>query len=524
MMDRAFANPLDNEGQTVPEPSHTKEDGQPINKKTLSSHEEEAASHQRQEKDTISNPSLEEATNEQQNQPGQVKLNADVSHKADTQKNSYPKVNQNSKDSKKTTEQKSLIKKDDTLYAFTASLSSHTDVSQGSVIIFDDVTINEGEMYFGTNGLFVCPDDGIYMFVWSVMMHYQSSSRCLTSLTMAGEEIKYGPKTSYLSGFHGGVSQMTAIVQCSSAPLAAVAVLSGINPGPTYFGSGYSTFSGYRLAPIESAVGFTAELSFDQLLVPGNKIVFNIVISNFGDNYNAQHGYFRCHDSSIYGFTISAHFPEYDNQWSVSKLVFDGETVLHGPITYWATEAVDSGSSSVTAILQCEQGKDVYVEAKEAYTFPHNVYGAGLTSFTGARLCSTDCDDYVAFSAVLAQNVTSSGTVVYDHVLINQGGAYNPSNGIFTCPDDKLYFFTWSGTMILGDSNVNLYYNSTFVKYNSMQYTDSAADSRGTSGTSSQSTIIRCSAGITLYLLKTDSSRLLLADYSVFSGYRIPGQ
>ena len=381
-------------------------------------------------------------------------------------------------------------------------------------------------MYFGTNGLFVCPDNGIYIFIWSVLMAPGSSSRCLTSLTIGGNEIKYGPKTSYpYYGQGSGLNQMTAVVQCRSAPLAAVAVVSGINPAPTYIGFGYSTFSGYRLAPVALAVGFTAELSSGQPLFPGNKIVFDRVISNFGDNYNAQHGYFRCPDSSIYSFTISAHFPEHDNQWSVSKLVFDGETVLHGPITVRVTQADDSGSSSVTAIAQCEQGKDVYVEAKEAYTFPYNVYGARLTSFSGARLCSTDCDDYVAFSAVLSNNVTSTNSIlIYDHILINQGGAYNQSDGIFTCPDDKLYLFTWSATMISGGSWVDLHYNSIRTKLNFITHTP-YEDSLGTSGTCSQSTIIRCSADDTLYLhLASSVSPVLLADYSVFSGYQIPGQ
>ena len=236
-----------------------------------------------------------------------------------------------------------------------------------------------------------------------------------------------GQKATYNSaiGQYSGVSQMTAVVQCSSSP---VIVVSGSNPAPTYHS--YSFFSGYHLAPVESAVGFTVELSTDTYIFPGGRIFFDKVISNFGGQYNIQHGYFKCPDSGIYAFTISASFPEFENQWSVSKLVFDGETVLQGPITHWATEADDSGSSSVTAVLQCQQGKDVYVEPKEAYTFPYNVYGARLTSFSGARLCSTDCDDYVSFSAILSHNVTSpTGTVIFDHIIINQGTAYNPADG-----------------------------------------------------------------------------------------------
>nr|AOF79098.1 complement C1Q-like protein [Sinohyriopsis cumingii] len=54
----------------------------------------------------------------------------------------------------------------------------------------------------------------------------------------------------------------------------------------------------------------------------------------------------------------------------------------------------------------------------------------------------------VAFSAYLSHYETHLGInqiIVYDGVLTNEGNAYNPSNGIFVCPQDGLYllaFFT----------------------------------------------------------------------------------
>ena len=145
--------------------------------------------------DHISLPSKQEDTIEQQNKLEQVPNNSQVfSGKTDIRKNSYHPNNQLSKDSEMKTEKNTLVKLSDTLYAFTATLSSPTEVSQGSAVIYDDVYINEGEMYDGTSGQFVCPDNGIYVFIWSIMMEFYSNSRCLTSLTVGGEEAKYRPK------------------------------------------------------------------------------------------------------------------------------------------------------------------------------------------------------------------------------------------------------------------------------------------------------------------------------------------
>ena len=488
-----------------------------------------AASHLSQKKDLHFHPSRQEAIKKQK-QSGQVTGTTDVfASKADFSMNSYPTKSLFSKDNEKTSPQKQIPNNSDNVYAFCAFLSSITEVSEGSVIIFDYVPVNEGKMYFNTTGYFMCPDSDVYVFVWTVLMAEGSRSRCLTSLKIGGEEIKKGPKTSYNPGVYSGTSQMTAVVQCRSSPLTGIAVASDINPAPTFAGLA-PTFSGFRLASIKSAVGFTAELSVDTPLFPGGRIMFDKVITNFGGMYKAEQGYFECPDNGTYSFTVTTHFPNCKNQWSVSKLVFGGETILHGPMTYWATEADDSGSSSVTVVAQCQQGKAFYVEAKEAYTFPHNMYGAGLTSFTGAKLCYNDCDDYVAFSAVLADNITSPGPVTFGHVLLNQGNAYNKSNGTFTCPDNKLYLFTWSGTAIFAESALVLYLNDSLnytVGVNYLQVTGNSSDSRGTSGTCSQNAIFRCSTGTTVnvyYLYLTESASPLLADYSVFSGYLIPNQ
>ena len=411
--------------------------------------------------------------------------------------------------------------------AFSAQLSNHTWISSGSVILFNDVLVNVGEMYFGTSGQFVCPDDGAYLLVWSIKMSAYSSSRCFTSLVMAGVDIKQGPKTSwYESVYTSGVSQTAAVVQCRSSPLTAITVVSQASPEARYLAEESTSFSGFRLSPKDSPIGFTAELSLDIYASSGMRIPFKRVVTNSGGYYDGEHGFFECPDNGIYVFIVSLHLPQSSlNAWSVSKLVFDGDAIFIGPMTYRTTSSNDTGVSSATVLLKCQSGKDVYVEAHETYNFPFNIYGADLTSFTGARLCS-NCDDFVAFSAVLTSNATTNNVnIVLNKVLLNHGNAYSPTTGAFTCPDDSLYMITYGGTSNIGYCHLHLYYNDSRIKRNYFN-AQSSSESTGTSGTSSQSTIVRCSSGATVSLRgeSLSSSRYLLADHTTFSGYRIPDQ
>ena len=135
------------------------------------------------------------------------------------------------------------------VYAFTAELSEEKQVSDGSPVIFNNVSVNEGGMYVKNSGQFVCPDDGVYMFIWAAKAYINSSSRCIVSLSMGGFDIKYGPKTSiYRSVSNWNVnSEMITVLQCRHEPISAVTVVSRINAAPT-FEKGYSTFSGYCLS------------------------------------------------------------------------------------------------------------------------------------------------------------------------------------------------------------------------------------------------------------------------------------
>ncbi|KAK0152265.1 EMILIN-1 [Merluccius polli] len=48
----------------------------------------------------------------------------------------------------------------------------------------------------------------------------------------------------------------------------------------------------------------------------------------------------------------------------------------------------------------------------------------------------------LSFSAALTNPIENPGTIVFDRIFVNEGGFYNPANGVFTAPVDGHYFFS----------------------------------------------------------------------------------
>uniref|UniRef100_A0A672SEG5 EMILIN-1-like n=1 Tax=Sinocyclocheilus grahami TaxID=75366 RepID=A0A672SEG5_SINGR len=48
----------------------------------------------------------------------------------------------------------------------------------------------------------------------------------------------------------------------------------------------------------------------------------------------------------------------------------------------------------------------------------------------------------LSFSAALTNPMVTSGTIIFDKTIVNEGGYYNPRTGIFTAPLDGRYFFS----------------------------------------------------------------------------------
>ena len=255
------------------------------------------------------------------------------------------------------------------LYAFDAVSSSNREISASSLIIFDKVSTNVGGLYFNTTSQFACVDTAVYFFAWSVAGDASDSGeRCIASLRKGADIVKNGPKSNYARGYSSGNSEMVSLVECRTSVPTAITVIAspGTSPTPTYRAD-LTSFLGFRLAQPENVVGFVAELSQNIPEYPDRRIVFDRVLANYGGNYDDLHGYFRCPDNGIYSFSLTTN--DYDNQgsnnWSVSRIMFNRTLLVQCPSTHmWFTSDVtDSGSASVSVVMQCQQGLDVYVES-----------------------------------------------------------------------------------------------------------------------------------------------------------------
>ncbi|XP_071128045.1 heavy metal-binding protein HIP-like [Mytilus edulis] len=77
------------------------------------------------------------------------------------------------------------MKKVSKKYAFFATLSSSkNNLPANTVVMFDTVSLNEGDAYDGTTGTFTCPEDGLYHFSWTTV---SDSGKDFSSVLVAND-------------------------------------------------------------------------------------------------------------------------------------------------------------------------------------------------------------------------------------------------------------------------------------------------------------------------------------------------
>ena len=142
---------------------------------------------------------------------------------------------------------------DDDLVAFHAHLTNDKYVLNDHIIIFEEDPINYGAFYFPAYGIFVCPDDEFYAFLWSVTLTSEFDARAgELRLVMEGQEVKAGPKTSnVVTSSNSCTSSSSAVVQCErEKAIALQAVVPSSDNDPIRLYAAHTNFIGFRLAKI----------------------------------------------------------------------------------------------------------------------------------------------------------------------------------------------------------------------------------------------------------------------------------
>ncbi|XP_052788681.1 uncharacterized protein LOC128223440 [Mya arenaria] len=129
----------------------------------------------------------------------------------------------------------------------------------------------------------------------------------------------------------------------------------------------------------------------------------------------------------------------------------------------------------------------------------------------------------VAFFATLSTSFTTSTfsqTLVFEKVVTDVGGGYNPGTGVFTAPVDGLYVFSTSVMVDLStsttDAKIRINKNGSKVVY--LYFNDSDGNFETVSGT----VILSMQVGDTVNVDCDNSERSILgAQYTFFSGFRL---
>ena len=430
------------------------------------------------------------------------------------------------------------------LMAFTVELEQDTNVVEGGTIVFDKVLVNEGEAYFKDVGVFFCNSEDLYAFIWTLHSptEYRGLEQGKARLFRGSEEIKYGPFTSVLHSYSGGVieenqgtSMMATVAYCKEGVgFRLVAGRYSFSQTVSTYSARNTSFSGFRIASANDRdkVAFAAELSQNTTVPPGYTIIFDDQKLNTSNDYNPMFGYFRCPDNDTYSFSWSLEAS--DMTKAAAVLVQEGTILAYGPSTYRGFNnppTPSSGTSTSSIIVQCTQDDRIYVRSEEPDVSenPYIELDAQLTSFSGYRIGGAV--NTIAFTAQLTQNqqVVERSTIMYDNVLLNLGGFYFPTIGTFICPNDKFFLFTW--TVKLSGyyaAYTHLIKSGEEVKVGpATAYINSPEQLSG--GTTSMSTVVQCTTNAAIsvrfvYRLIPTMDYFLQANYNYFSGFQLPEQ
>ncbi|XP_063420944.1 complement C1q tumor necrosis factor-related protein 7-like [Mytilus trossulus] len=127
----------------------------------------------------------------------------------------------------------------------------------------------------------------------------------------------------------------------------------------------------------------------------------------------------------------------------------------------------------------------------------------------------------IAFHARMSTDKThlaSFATVKFETVVTNEGQAYSPVTGVFTCPQDGTYSFSWTLITLAGN-----WCNTEFVvDGNIIAYTHDEANSSTDHKTSSQSAVVLLKKGNKTWIraYRSQAGRCY-PTWSSYSGFKV---
>ncbi|CAC5424158.1 unnamed protein product [Mytilus coruscus] len=127
----------------------------------------------------------------------------------------------------------------------------------------------------------------------------------------------------------------------------------------------------------------------------------------------------------------------------------------------------------------------------------------------------------IAFHARMSTDKThlaSYATVKFETIVTNEGQAYSPVTGVFTCPQDGTYSFSWTLITLAGNEcNTEFVVNGTGIVY-----VHDEANSSNNHKSSSQSAVVQLKKGNKTWIRahRSDGGRCY-PTWSSYSGFKV---